>query len=67
MNKIKFDRKLVTEIHIDGIDTADYPDFVDAFIESALYNGVEMTEKELDELNDLYPEIAQEGALEQLI
>jgi hypothetical protein len=30
----------------------DYPDFCDAYVESASFNGVELTDKELDELND---------------
>lgn len=43
--------KLVTDIELDGVDTQDYPDFADAFISSAYYNGVEMTDQELDQLN----------------
>lgn len=44
-----------TKIHnveVDGIDTSDYPDFCDAFISSAYLDGVEMTDKQLDDLND---------------
>ena len=32
-------------------DTSDYPDFCDAYIVSADYNGQPMTETELDEIN----------------
>lgn len=44
------------DIELDGINTNDYPDFCDAFISNAnvlLDNGNirEVTEKELDELN----------------
>ena len=39
-------------VTVDGIDTQDYPDFVDAYIESADYKGREMTEEELDFLNE---------------
>lgn len=46
------DTKKITNISIGGIDMTDYPDFCDAFIESADYNGVPMTEKQLDELNE---------------
>ena len=41
----------ITNIELGGIDTNDYPDFVDAFIESAEIDGVELTDSELDELN----------------
>ena len=46
---MKLDR--ITNIELGGIDTNDYPDFVDAFIESAEIDGVELTDAELDELN----------------
>jgi len=45
------DYKLINNIEIDGIDTNDYPDFCDAFIASADYDGEQMTEKQLDEIN----------------
>jgi hypothetical protein len=41
----------ITNIELGGINTNDYPDFCDAFIESAEYDGVELTDEELDELN----------------
>tara|TARA_R110000796_G_scaffold135084_1_gene251225 strand:- start:828 stop:1013 length:186 start_codon:yes stop_codon:yes gene_type:complete len=44
--------KLIDNIEVDGIDTKDYPDFCDAFILNADYNGKEMTEKQLYELNE---------------
>ena len=44
--------KLIDNIEVDGIDTKDYPDFCDAFISSADYDGVEMTDEQLDELNE---------------
>jgi hypothetical protein len=34
-----------------GIDTKDSPDFCDAYIESALYDGEPMTEEQLEEIN----------------
>lgn len=40
-------------IEIDGINTKDYPDFVDAFIVYAEHqDGTPLTEVELDELNN---------------
>lgn len=46
------DHKLITNIKVDGIDFNDYPDFVDAYIYSADYDGKPMTEEQIDELNE---------------
>ena len=48
------DKKLISDVEVEGIDTSDYPDFCDAFIASAEYDGKEMTETQLDELNEDY-------------
>jgi len=54
MKKLKevMDYKKIDNIEVDGIDTKDYPDFCDAYISSADYDGVPMTDKQLDELNE---------------
>jgi len=44
--------ELITIIDIEGIDGRDYPDFCDAFVAEADYDGEPMTEEELDQLND---------------
>lgn len=49
---IKLDYSQIEDVEVDGIDTRDYPDFVDAFISSATYMGRDMTDSELDVLND---------------
>ena len=49
---IKLDYSKIDNIEVDGIDYADYPDFCDAYIASADYDGREMTDEELDVLND---------------
>jgi len=46
------DYKLIDDIEVEGIDTRDYPDFCDAFISAATYKGEQMTEAQLDELNE---------------
>jgi hypothetical protein len=46
------DYKKIDNIEIDGIDTKDYPDFCDAYISSADYDGKPMTDEQLDELNE---------------
>ena len=47
MNIIDFTK--VTDIEFEGVDMADYPKFCDAYIESAVINGVEATEEENNE------------------
>lgn len=48
----EFDTGHVSDIEFDGINTDDYPDFVDAYILSATYRGKPMTDDELEHLND---------------
>ncbi len=52
MIKLKLDYSKISDVEVDGIDTRDYPDFCDAFIASAFYDDREMTDEELDILND---------------
>ena len=52
LEKEKMDYKKIDNIEIDGIDTKDYPDFCDAYISSADYDGKPMTDKQLDEINE---------------
>jgi len=47
MNHSKIDN-----ISLADIDFEDAPDFVDAYIESANYNGEPMTEDQLNEINE---------------
>jgi hypothetical protein len=49
---MKLDYSLIEDIELDGIDGRDAPDFCDAFIVSACYNGRDMTQEELDILNE---------------
>jgi len=44
--------KLITNVVIEDIFKWDMPDFCDAFISSADYNGKPMTDAELDDLKD---------------
>ena len=50
----KFDFNKITNVVLDGLHHWDYPDYCDAFIESADYDGVEMTDEQLNELNEDY-------------
>ena len=45
------DYDLIDNVVFGGIDPEDYPDFCDAYIESADYDGREMTEAELELIN----------------
>jgi hypothetical protein len=49
---IKFDINQLDDIELGGVDYKDHPDYCDAYVESALFNGVELTDEQLDELND---------------
>ena len=50
--KIKF--KEVTNIELGGVDMNDYPDFCDAYVESAeKLDGTPLTDVELEELSEL--------------
>ena len=44
--------KDIENIKIEGIDPKDHPDYCDAFIASATYKGVDMNDKQLDEINE---------------
>jgi hypothetical protein len=46
------DKSKIDNIVFSDVDVKDSPDFSDAFIESADYDGREMTEEELDEINN---------------
>jgi len=46
------DYKKIDNVEVDGIDTNDYPDFCDAYIESADYDGTAMTDEQLEEINN---------------
>lgn len=56
----------VVDAQVDGVDTRDYPDFCDAYFCYAVYEdtGDELTDAELEELNNSYPEVVNEMAYE---
>ena len=63
---MEIDFKLVTNVSVDGIDTRDYPDFVDAFIESADYDGKPMSDEMLDAINDDHLDFVSECVYNEL-
>jgi len=42
----------ITNIEFDNIDHSDHPDYCDAYISAADYNGKPMTDEQLDEINE---------------
>ena len=54
----------VTDVIVDGVDHKDYPDYCDAFLQSAKIDGREATEAELNGLEadgDLIYDILYDG------
>lgn len=50
-------------IELDDINTRDYPDFVDAYISAASFeDGTDLTDKELDQLNNEQSDLVHELA-----
>jgi hypothetical protein len=46
------DYSLIDNIQFEGIDHSDAPDYCDAYIVSADYDGVAMTEEQIELLNE---------------
>lgn len=66
--KIKFNE--VTNIELGGVDMADYPDFCDAYVESAeKLDGTPLTDVELEEFSELEETMSyiNENAYESLL
>ena len=55
----KFNFKLISNVSLGGVDFSDHPDYCDAFIESADYDGKEMTDEQLDELSEDYELVSE--------
>lgn len=59
----------VTNIIVEGVDASDYPKFCDAYFAYAEWkdNGDELTEIQLEWLQEDYPEVLNQKAFETLI
>lgn len=53
---MNFDLTLIDDIDIEGIDMRDYPDFCDAFLVSATYDGRELSDDELHYIQSSNPD-----------
>lgn len=57
---------LIYNVVMADVDSNDYPDFCDAYILSAEYDGTPMTEEQLDEINNDF-DYLQKMAFESFI
>ena len=55
INYKNFDPKKLDNVEVEGIDRDDSPDFCDAYVVSADYDGVKLTPDELEELFEKFP------------
>jgi hypothetical protein len=53
-------------VWVSDIDHRDAPDFVDAYIDSGEYNGIPMTDEQLDDVNENHRDFVYECTLEQI-
>jgi hypothetical protein len=54
-------------LQVEGVDSRDYPDFSDAYISQASFtDGTDLSEDEMNELNDQHGELANELAFDSL-
>ena len=59
--------KKVVDLEVDGVDSADYPDFSDAYFSYGCYeDGTELTDEELERLATLASDVLWEMAFERL-
>ena len=63
---MNLDLSKIEDIEIDGINHNDYPDFCDAFISSATYQNRDMTEEELEILDEEYRDFVYEKLMDYL-
>ena len=47
-----FNRRLISNVEVEDVLAWDYPDFCDAYISAADYDGKPMTSEQLEELNE---------------
>ena len=64
----KFKLEDLDDYSIDGVDPKDFPDFSDAFLgEATTKDGHELTDEELDYIQNAYPDWINEQAFQSLI
>jgi hypothetical protein len=64
---LQLNGRAVVDARVDGIDMSDYPDFCDAYFESACYeDGTALTDDELNDLTDQNLEALHEMIYDQI-
>ena len=63
---MKLNLSRIDNMEFEGVDFADYPDFVDAFLTAADYNGKELTEEQIDYINDEHYDFVNEQVFQSL-
>tara|TARA_R110000765_G_scaffold269660_1_gene368585 strand:- start:392 stop:583 length:192 start_codon:yes stop_codon:yes gene_type:complete len=62
---MQIDTRKLENVVMADVQMFDFPDFVDAYVEYAEINGVELTDAQYDEVNENY-EFLQQSAYESL-
>jgi hypothetical protein len=62
---MQLDTRKLENVVMADVQMFDFPDFVDAYVEYAEINGVELTDAQYDEVNESY-EFLQQSAYESL-
>ena len=62
---MQLDTRKLENVVMADVQMFDFPDFVDAYVEYAEINGVELTDVQYDEVNENY-EFLQQSAYESL-
>ena len=65
MKMMQLDTRKLENVVMADVQMFDFPDFVDAYVEYAEINGVELTDAQYDEVNENY-EFLQQSAYESL-
>lgn len=60
------DLNKVYDLEVDGIDTRDCPDFVDAYISDGSYENRKLTESEMDWITEEHPDLVYELVYKRL-
>jgi len=64
---LQLNGRTVVDATVDGIDMKDYPDFCDAYFDTAFYeDGVALSDDELSELTDNNPDALHEMVYDSL-
>ena len=62
---MQLDTRKLENVVMADVQMFDFPDFVDAYVQYAEINGVELTDAQYDEVNENY-EFLQQSAYESL-